>query len=724
MSGLVFLNSPLLWALGLASIPLIIHLLFRRRFRQIDWAPMKYLKLTIQRNRRRIQIEQLLLLLLRTALVIVLVCMISRPVLNASGIAGWLGGDTRTSHILLIDDSLSMGLSSGGKSAFQRAIDLAVQSVEEVGRNDRLTLVRTSRPDSPLLREVDLVDPSESLNLLRSLQPTETLTSWAAVLSTVDRLVQSSTYPTRTLTILTDLRRVGWEDEIAAPAHWKQERIRVRIIDVGGAASRQLALDRLVQADRLALVGAPIRWEATVRNLSDAMMDNLEATWLVDGHPNQVTIPPLSPGETTIIPITAVFQEPGLHHVSLQLPSDDLPGDNQRWDVVSIKENLRLLIVDGEPSSEMFQGETDFLGLALSLAIGESRAFQVETVLESEWTTAAKSDPDLIVFANVASFEAAQADLLLKLAESGTGIMFFLGDQVDPDNYNRHLALRGPGLLPAKLELPRDESVVGLALDEKTPSSVDALRQLNTSVLERIKIHKRYSIQLSDDPDGSVRILARWNDAEASPALVEKLIGRGRVLLWTITADKNWSDWPMEPSYVLAVRETAKAIARTDSEAHELIAGEVLRCPVSVDRQISSPLLEFPGADEPKPPLIEAPPEKGRGPSEGGATQSLLWQETQRAGLYRLTWQETPGGSASNQFAVNPEARESDLAKIEIADLKKRWRGLDPEIVLSISTSASDTATRGQEVWRSLAYCLLGMMGLESCFATWVGRQR
>ena len=50
MSSLVFLNSALLWSLGLVSIPLIIHLLFRRSFRRIDWAPMRYLKLTIQRK--------------------------------------------------------------------------------------------------------------------------------------------------------------------------------------------------------------------------------------------------------------------------------------------------------------------------------------------------------------------------------------------------------------------------------------------------------------------------------------------------------------------------------------------------------------------------------------------------------------------------------------------------------------------------------------------------
>ena len=67
MTSLMFLNSALLWGLGLASIPLIIHLLFRRKFRRVEWAPMRYLKLTIQRNRRRIQIEQLLQLLVRTA---------------------------------------------------------------------------------------------------------------------------------------------------------------------------------------------------------------------------------------------------------------------------------------------------------------------------------------------------------------------------------------------------------------------------------------------------------------------------------------------------------------------------------------------------------------------------------------------------------------------------------------------------------------------------------
>ena len=235
MSSLIFLNSTLLWAVGLASIPLVIHLLFRRNFRRIDWAPMRYLKLTIQRNRRKIQIEQFLLLLLRTALILLLIAIISRPVLNAAGIGRWFVGDSRTSHILVLDDSLSMGLVTNGRSAFERALELAAQAIEDVGTKDRFTLVLSSRTKMPLLREVDLTDRSLATSLLRTIVPCDTHTTWASTLSSLDELLESSTYPTRALTVITDLRRSGWEDEIAAQSNWGGDRVRVRIIDVGGA---------------------------------------------------------------------------------------------------------------------------------------------------------------------------------------------------------------------------------------------------------------------------------------------------------------------------------------------------------------------------------------------------------------------------------------------------------------------------------------------------------
>src|SRR5271156_4749949 len=103
MDSLSFLNPMLLWGLVLASIPLIIHLLFRRKFRRVDWAPMRYLKLSMQ----RIRLEQLLLLLLRTLAILLLFFLVARPLLHASGLGSWLSGRSRASQILVVDDSLS-----------------------------------------------------------------------------------------------------------------------------------------------------------------------------------------------------------------------------------------------------------------------------------------------------------------------------------------------------------------------------------------------------------------------------------------------------------------------------------------------------------------------------------------------------------------------------------------------------------------------------------------
>jgi hypothetical protein len=303
--------------------------------------------------------------------------------------------------------------------------------------------------------------------------------------------------------------------------------------------------------------------------------------------------------------------------------------------------------------------------------------------------------------------------------------MIFPGDQVDPDNYNRLLFQSGTGLLPMQLESPVDDVVSGISLEENTPSPVDALRQLSAAVLERVKVTKRYQLKASPEEDKTVRVLARWNDAAASPALVERTFGRGRVLFWTMTADKSWSDWPIEPSYVLTMRETAKAIARTSLGTHELTAGEVLRCPVSAERRVLSPTIELPGGSEPHPLSVESSDKTSNPAStEPPASLYLAWPETYRAGLYRLNWQESPGGAASALYAANPAAQESDLARIGIDDLKQRWRSVEPEIITAFVTADSSVGVKGLEIWRTLAYWLLSLMALESVFAAWVGRQR
>src|SRR4051812_10172881 len=146
---MTFLSPLLAWGMLLGAIPLIIHLLNRRRFRRVEWAPMRYLKLTIRRNRRRIQLEHLILLLLRIALPVLLFAFLARPIVDPTGLEGWLGGGGRTSQVVLVDDSLSMGYAAGGPPAFRRAREVAAALLSAARPQDRCTLVTTSAPAAP-----------------------------------------------------------------------------------------------------------------------------------------------------------------------------------------------------------------------------------------------------------------------------------------------------------------------------------------------------------------------------------------------------------------------------------------------------------------------------------------------------------------------------------------------------------------------------------------------
>ena len=718
MESLSFLSQPLLWGMSLAAIPIIIHLLFRRRFRRVDWAPMHYLKLSIQRNRRRVQIEQLLLLLLRTLLILLLFFFLARPVIQAAGLGKWLSGRGRTSQILLIDDSLSMGYRQGGRSAFDRAKELSVSLLDAIGPKDRFTLLLASQPKQPLLREVELTNRDEAVQLISRLEPTDAFVAWEPVVQALDELIRSGSYPIRDVTLITDLRRAGWDETISPiGTRWSSQQIEMRIFDAGSDRAWNVTLEDLKQVDRLAMVGGATQFEAVLHNAGERESRDADATWTIDGKPTVVRLPTIAPGETARVPLSATFQEAGPHRVELALPSDELPGDNRRAAICQVRNQVNILLVDGEPSSEPLGGEVDFLALALAIGASDTDAFHVQVVTDSEWSTLPAGESDLIVLANVGSMTPEQVTGLERQVANGTGLMIFPGEQIDASAYAQLLYREGEGLLPAAPETIADAEFTGLVLESGAPGPLDALKQLSPAVLERIKVRRFLQIKLAEKEHPDVRLLARWNNAESSPAALEKKFGRGQVVLWTITADKQWSDWPTEPSYVLGMREACAATVRSDQGQRIVTAGDPLRLTLPEGEQLgpAPTMVETPDADKPQPLRVE----------EGASKeQTLTYADTRRAGLYRLSWNVIGSGDRSETFAVVPDRRESQLARIAPDQLRAFWGTFQPQIVSAISAADAPLAVRGQEVWRTLAMGMLGLLVVESCFATWTGRQR
>jgi hypothetical protein len=702
-----FLSAPLLFGLALAAVPLIIHLLNRRRSQLVEWPPMKYLRLTIRNNRRRMRIEQLLLLLLRTLLIVLLVLVVARPVLSRQGVASWLSRRARVSRVIVLDDSLSMAYHQEGRTALDRGKEAVAELLHVTGAQDAVTFLTTAPASDPLVREVTLDDPSRLLGRIEALKPTDAACDWTATFKRIDDYLSSATFPQRELVLVTDLRRAGWSHGVSDLANrWAEQGVVVKVIDVGSRETANVSLTRFVQEEPIVLPGQVAKLMATIHNGTGAVISGAQAVLSVDGKPRPMILPDLPAGGNTDVPLSVTLDNPGSHTLILSLPDDVLEPDNVRYMSLEVREHLDLRIVDGRQTAKPFESAGDFLHLALTAG---PDPWRVERLGDADPEASRPADQDGVAMTDVASLNDAAIAAYEQRVRQGMGLMIFLGEQVDSDLYNERLFKKGAGLLPAKLTHIVEGPIRGLVVEGYGDSPLAPLARIMPAALASVEARRLMGAEVPRQGNDTVRVLARWNDPEGHPAVIEKGFGRGRVLLWTMSADREWSDWPVEPTYVLAIRSAAVAIARPDRADLNLVAGQPLEFDLPGDRPASNPRVTVP--DDPSPQTLV---------SDGGR---LKYGRTGRAGVYTLAWENDAAKRQSRQVCVSFDKSASNLEPIPAAELTDLLGNLKPD-VMTYRPGLFSSAGSGREVWRMLATVLAALFVGESLLAFWVGRER
>ncbi|MEM1354110.1 MAG: BatA domain-containing protein [Planctomycetota bacterium] len=717
-----FIAPIMLAGLVFASAPLIIHLLNRRKFRTIEWAPMHYLKLTLRTNRRRLRLEQWILLAIRTIVILLLIFAIARPLIAGSGAAGWLSLGERTSRVILIDDSVSMTLEVDGVTAFDRAVEQAAALIEGTGGQDSLTVATTSSLDDPLQRDTVLTGDAgpQLAERVRKLGPTATANNWAATLSQLAEQLGASSYRSREVRIFTDQRREGWSPQASAEAARLAEMgVKVTVINVGRPPQGNASLIELEQVTGVALANTQVRINATLRTDGDAALSSRQATLSVDGEPSTVALPEVAPGQDVNFELKLTFSEPGQHTVELSLPDDRMLGDNTRSLVVNVEEGVRILLVNGQPGIEARESEMYYL--ATSLAAGDT-PYLFRTLTDEEWfDSPIIGNYDLIVLANVAEVPAGRARQLTEAVEAGMGLMVFTGGQVDPDNYNTVLYNNGRGVLPGMIDVGVETQATGMVIESYTDSPIQELfrvQEKTPSLLREMAPTRFTPVELPGDPElmSRVRVLAAWNDQQRSPAILEKRVGDGRVLMFTTTADTEWSRWPADVgTYFLTVREAALVIAGVGRSTGNLTAGEPLVEGVSFSSPPTRATVVRPGSDTATPAIIDR--------DEANSRVQVRYPDTTQPGIYTMSW-DVPGAEqlAERSYAISFDPAESNLDPLTNDELTQLLKGVDLTLI-ELGADDGEGGLGGKEIWRTLAFGLLALLVIESAFAAWVGRE-
>ena len=743
--GIGAVNTALLWGTLLIASPIIIHLLSKRRFRIVDWAAMEFLLDAERRNRRRIRLEHLILLLLRCLAVILLALLVARPFLRRTGLAARAVQGARFERIIVLDDSPSMAARLGSKTVFDEARRLLIEFVRQTARErpgDTLTLVVTSQPERPVLNGQYLTaDKLEgTVRAIEGLEVSDKPASFDTALLALDEMLSGPHGSlNRVVTIFSDLRRRDWIQARSQGGAASQadrtggiagalERISekadgVALVDLGGDWAPNLAISELSVQEKELVADVPARFEVVVTNHGETDASDVAVTFTGgDAVPLRRTLDLVKAGERAAVPFTFTFQEPGSVPVQADIAADALPRDNTRYFAARVRKGIHILLVDGEPSAEYGRTETFYLRRALAPP-GESLSGNVvEVVTENQFEGMPLEHFQVIFLANLYRLTEDRIEAVGRWVRAGGGLVFFLGDQVDEALYNEKLYAGGTGLFPLELSALRGNEAarewVHFSQGSVNHPVLRVFEGAQNPFLRRVKFFRWWEGALSKEAlaSGTAHVVATYDDPGASPAIVEKKIGDGRVLAVTTTADAEWTSWPADPSYLVTILEMARYVTRATAGDAAVGVGLPIRTSLDPARFTSEVAVEPPGADEPTEVLATT--------TDDGKQMLLRVDDTSRRGMYRLTLKRHDESTETLHYAVNVDPAEGKLRPADREELSRLLGETEVAVVNAADFLARDVSGAKLEIWRALLVALVLALCVEQALAWWFGTRR
>ncbi len=744
-----FGNQALAVGALLAGVPLLIHIFNRQRHAPMPWAGMQFVMAAYKKTRRRSQLENLLLLLLRMAVVALLALALSRPFTSSDNPLAKLT-EERRNLVLVLDSSASTGYRKDVETVYERIVTRAREMVSTLDgeRGDRVRLITAAA--TPQL--LSWRSPEDALSLLTTLtEPSDEGLDLYAALVEVRRFAEEDAAGAEDsameVCLLTDSQRRSFDQlKIEGTASATAESldaeratspvathpldrlvelgVEVLVLDLGSlqAMPANLGISSVRVVGTMLGPGMPTELGVTVQNHGPNLAASIRLALFVDGErqPSRLIEIPAR-GETEEV-FSVVFPSTGYHVVEARLDGDSLAIDDSRSELIFVPPPIRTLIVNGDPKPEIDEDETGYLRAILEPLKGDG--FQTEfapfepVVIGPEalgFDDLGLESYDVVFLANLESVPQRVVLKLESFVASGGSLIFSLGDRVIPEGYNARLwSSDGTGLLPAELlrrvevRNRRESYFRAATIDGEHP----ALRFFADDRWRPLFCEVPIYAFVSSVPHDDARVLARLDDDGESPLLIERAYDRGRVYLWNTSIDKDWTRLPESPRSLIPF-------------IHELLrdAGQS-RAPkrsIAVGQNISIEVDHFP-----RNPKVYRPDGVGRN-LDGDALDlgRGMWllpelPQADKSGLWRIELE-----NETLAYSVQFDALEGDLARLNANELAD----IHPALVPLVPTgddgdTDGDHRNRSGELWRGFAKFCLAALILESLWASFIGRRR
>jgi hypothetical protein len=499
---------------------------------------------------RRRKIRNWALLMLRLAALALIVMAFARPFFKRPALAAGGSGGARE-VIVLIDRSYSMGYGD----RWARAMDAARSAIGQVGASDRGSIVFFASSAEVALRSTS--DRGRLTAAIAGTKPGAGATRYGPALKLAGSLLSESGLPRREVVLISDFQKTGWQgaEGVRLPDGATLTAIPINDLATANVSVAPVTLQRTMFSgqERVTITGG-------VFNRSPVPVDGLAITLEIGGRALQTKSVGVEPNGAASVSFDPFTPPAGTTRGTVRITPDALPADDTFNFTLSPKQPLKLVIVD-RPAS----GADASLYLARALALGQKPPFDV-VVRTAETLTSDDVQRAAVVVLNDAPVPALTAERLAAFVARGGGLLVALGDRAAwPGN--------PADLLPAAPGAPVDRT--------KGPAARLGALEYGHAIFEPFRAPRsgdfsgaRFYRYRSVTPAADARILARFDDG--APALLERRVGPGRVLLWTSTFDLEWTDLPLKPVFLPFVHRLATNLAGYSERPAWLTVGDVL----------------------------------------------------------------------------------------------------------------------------------------------------
>jgi hypothetical protein len=558
-----------------ALIPLLIHLFDRRRPRPVPFGAISYVLRSQRRTASRLKLRRLILYALRTLILLAIPIALARPEWKQAAHAAALARGPAATAIIL-DASLSMRWSDG-ETLFERGRELARAALRDLRPEEPATILvctpHAAPPGAPIF------DRRRLLAVIDEARPTFLAAGLNRCLDLAARSLEESPMAGKRLVLVSDLTASALRLEAPPPTLKGPDgqQVRPEVVLRDAASGRDVLPNRAFIALKIepALQSGPrtFQFTLTVRNFSPEPAKDVEVALRIADRVVTKGFADLPPNGTAQKALIWRFEEGGTVTGEAQLTSDALVEDDRRAFVLPVPRELKALVVNGSPHAVRYRDEAFFVDAALG--------GQGSPVRESLRDTAAAwredfSQYDLVYLLNVSAPPEDVSQRLREFVEAGGGLFASMGDHVDPDAWNARLG----SLLPRPLRLVKTAAVPN---EEGAESRAARLGQISLEhpifspftgrageglVSARFYRYMLLEAETGGDPAKASQVLATYDDG--APAFAAAKRGKGRVVLFTSTVDRDWADVAIRTSFLPLIQRTSSFLAGSLEERESM----------------------------------------------------------------------------------------------------------------------------------------------------------